>query len=367
MCFNHVLKVNFRYSVLEEVMQTLRRHRRGFTLIELLVVIAIIAILIALLLPAVQQAREAARRSQCKNNLKQLGLALHNYHDVYNTFPYRAGGTNTGTSDSNWGRGSGMIGLLPYIDQAPLFNQISSTLTVGGTTYQPFGPGPWISGYTPWQAVIPALLCPSDGQHYVQNSLGNNNYAFCAGDSADVTSTRPRGVFGVNSKIGMRDITDGSSNTVLMAERVFPHRANDIGMVAVATAFTSTVITPNDCRATYNGTTRQYNSGFTLRDFGGDRWADGGAGVSGFTTILPINSPSCTQVSHENQPGIYSAGSKHVGGAQALMGDGSVRFVSENIDTGNLGTNARGISGRSPYGVWGSLGSRDGGEIVGEF
>ncbi|WP_417850637.1 DUF1559 domain-containing protein [Thalassoglobus sp.] len=344
-----------------------RRQHRGFTLIELLVVIAIIAILVALLLPAVQQAREAARRTQCKNNLKQLGLALHNYHDVHNTFPYRTGGTNTGSSTSNWGRGSGMISLLPYIDQAPLYNQISGSLTINGVTYNPFGPGPWISDYTPWQAKIPGLLCPSDGLHISTNSLGNNSYAFSAGDSADVLSTNPRGVFGVNSSIRLRGLTDGSSNTILMAERIFPQRSNDIGMVAVATSFSDTTIIPNDCRAMYSTSNRAYITGSTLRDFGGDRWADGGAGVSGVTTILPINSPSCTQNNHENQPGIYSSGSRHVGGAQVLLGDGSVRFISENIDSGNLGVNARNISGPSPYGVWGALGSRSGGEVVGEF
>lgn len=345
-------------------------RRRGFTLIELLVVIAIIAILIALLLPAVQQAREAARRSQCKNNLKQLGLALHNYHDVHNTFPYRMGGTNfTGTNgnDSNWGRGSGMIGLLPYFDQAPLYNQISSPLTVGATTFPAFGPGPWITTYPPWTTKIAVLVCPSDVNHAAANTLGDNSYAFSAGDSADVNSSSPRGLFGNISRIGMRDITDGSSNTVMMAERVFPARTNDIGMVAVPTTFTATSIIPSDCRATYNTTTRQYDSTLTLRNFGGDRWADGGAGVCAVTTILPINSPSCALTSHEAQPGIYSAGSRHTGGAHVLMADGAVRFVSENIDTGNLGVNAVGINTTSPYGVWGALGSRSGGEVVSEF
>src|SRR5690606_28625210 len=106
-------------------------RRSGFTLIELLVVIAIIAILIALLLPAVQQAREAARRTQCKNNLKQVGLALHNYHDVFGSFTYKSGGTDRPPSSApcnlgNARRRSGWVGLLPYIDQGPLYNQIES-------------------------------------------------------------------------------------------------------------------------------------------------------------------------------------------------------------------------------------------------
>src|SRR5262245_31606503 len=101
-----------------------RRGRFGFTLIELLVVIAIIAVLVAMLLPAVQQGREAARRSQCKNNLKQLGLALHNYHEVYTVFPFECGGTGwTGDGTGSWGRLSGTVLLLPFMDQAPLWNQ----------------------------------------------------------------------------------------------------------------------------------------------------------------------------------------------------------------------------------------------------
>ncbi len=353
------------------MLKKIRARRSGFTLIELLVVIAIIAVLIALLLPAVQQAREAARRSQCKNNLKQLGLALHNYHDVFNTFPYREGGTslvpdnaNNG-QNSNWGRGSGMIGLLPYIEQQALFNQIASPLTINGTTYPAFGPGPWQSAYDPWKAKIPALLCPSDGNHY-NSTLGLTNYAFSAGDSVNVNTDSPRGIFGKRSRARMGDITDGSSNTIMMAERVFPMGANDIGAVK----FTSSVPTiPNDCRNAFNTSTRQYTSASDLGYYAGSRWADGGVAVSGFTTILPMNSPSCQGGSslHESRDGMYSAGSKHTGGAQALMGDGSVRFISENINTGNQSASANNVSGQSPFGVWGALGSKNGGEIVGEF
>src|SRR5215472_14104584 len=111
------------------------RNKRGFTLIELLVVIAIIAVLVALLLPAVQQAREAARRAQCKNNMKQLGLALHNYHDVATVFPFEAGGTGwSGPGTGNWGRLSGLVLLTPYLDQQGLWNQISTPMTVSWST-----------------------------------------------------------------------------------------------------------------------------------------------------------------------------------------------------------------------------------------
>src|SRR5438552_8131033 len=119
----------------EKMTTRCRRRRLGFTLIELLVVIAIIAVLIALLLPAVQQAREAARRSQCKNNLKQLGLALHNYHETYGVFPFECGGTGwTGSGTGNWGRLSGTVVLLPFLDQTPLWNQISTALPGGAVS-----------------------------------------------------------------------------------------------------------------------------------------------------------------------------------------------------------------------------------------
>ncbi len=338
-------------------------RQRGFTLIELLVVIAIIAILIALLLPAVQQAREAARRTQCKNNLKQLGLALHNYHDVYNTFTYRQGGTNTGDAiTGNWGRLSGMFGLLPYFDQGPLFNQVQSPLTIDGVSYPANGPAPWTEAYTPWTAVISGLLCPSDTTHVRVNRLGNSSYAFSAGDSSNVNAANPRGVFGVNSRANFRDFADGTSNTIMLAERMFPTSTNDIANVLYASNFT----VPNDCRATFNMTTRQYVTG-TPQQQTGDRWADGGAAYSAFNTILPINSPSCAHNNHDAQNGFYSASSRHTGGCHGLMGDGSVRFISENIDAGNLGIDAANPPGQSPYGVWGSLGTKAAGEVVGEF
>ncbi|QDU35838.1 Type II secretion system protein G precursor [Maioricimonas rarisocia] len=337
----------------------MRMRRRGFTLIELLVVIAIIAILIALLLPAVQQAREAARRSQCKNNLKQLGLALHNYHDTYGVFPYRQGGTNQSTH--NWGRLSGFVGLLPYVDQGPLFNQISSELVDGGTTYPPMGPNPWNGNYPPWQQTIPVLLCPSETSHSASDSIGDTTYGFVAGDTHNTNSSNPRGMFGLRSSTRFSDILDGSSNTIAMAEMKFPVQSGDIGHTAVGSNFT----VPTDCLATYNPTTRQYT--VTAHAWKGRRWSDGGAGSTAVTTTMPPNSPSCSHNNHDAQNGFYSAGSAHVGGCHTLMGDGSVQFISENIDTGNLSVDAATVGGVSPYGVWGALGTKAGGEVVGEF
>ena len=162
--------------------RTWRWWQRGFTLIELLVVIAIIAVLIALLLPAVQQAREAARRTQCKNNLKQLGLALHNYHDTHGTLPIGSGITDPGGVGGR--RQSGFVGMLPFIEQAPLYQQISGTYTnSGGTTWGPFQCEPWNTSYTPFTAKIPGFLCPSDADTTAGGAIGKTNYMFSRGDS----------------------------------------------------------------------------------------------------------------------------------------------------------------------------------------
>lgn len=351
-------------------------HRRAFTLIELLVVIAIIAILIALLLPAVQQAREAARRTQCRNNLKQMGLALHNYHDNFNVLVYRQGGSAGATDDlsGNRNRLSGLVGLLPYVDQGPLFNQISGGFTnTGGNPVNapPGGPAPWNQGganinYPPWRATIPGIVCPSAGVHRDTRPNGRTSYGFSAGDSVtSVQDRNPRGVFGYQSRVRIGDITDGTSNTILMAEMDFSTAGRDLSNVDQGTG--STI--PNDCRARFDRTTNQYVAAANPQPHRGARWSDGGAAFSAVTTILPPNSPSCTFGNGDATNGIYSSSSKHTGGVHVLMGDGAVRFISENIDAGNQaadGTQAT-MPALSPYGVWGALGTKSGGDVIGDF
>ena len=349
----------------------MKRIHRGFTLIELLVVIAIIAVLVALLLPAVQQAREAARRSSCKNNLKQLGLALHNYHDVYNKFPARKGGTDgTNSATSNRGRLSGYMGLMPFLDQAPLFNQVQ-----GGTP--PGGPSAW-SAWAAWNVRIPGLLCPSDGLSPVGDR--QNSYSFCVGDSAENPrdSTTVRGMFGNRACTSFSDILDGTSNTIAMSEHV---RANFV-LVAVDTqnyriiesvAMNQTPRTsPIACLSLVDRANWQTGMGTQIKGrFGTQIW-DGQVERVGFTTILPPNGPSCAEGVDPNADAAHIAlapSSAHTGGVHCLMTDGAVRFVSENIDTGNLAlpTPAQSSGGASPYGVWGALGTKSGGEVIGEF
>lgn len=348
------------------------RIRRGFTLIELLVVIAIIAILIALLLPAVQQAREAARRTQCRNNLKQLGLALHNYHDTFLVFPPRQGGSGAPNSSTGWHRQrmSAAVSLLPYYDQAPLYNSIMGLIP---------NQSPW-SDISQWNTVVPGLNCPTDsvGAPPAGTRRGLNNYVFCGGDSgvsggdpgnSSTPVTVPsRGLFGMGLCYGIRDCTDGTSNTVAMSERVRPIGGNSFGIVSSA----SSVATPIACAALFNKATLTYpGGGYTSDTSPGFRWGDGAAYFYAFSTNIPPNSASCFATATVNHWGtlIHSATSRHTGGVHCLMTDGAVKFVSENINTGNQASAlpAANGGGVSPYGVWGALGTRAGGETVSDF
>ncbi|NOX56508.1 MAG: DUF1559 domain-containing protein [Planctomycetes bacterium] len=352
-----------------------RTLTRGFTLIELLVVIAIIAILIALLLPAVQQAREAARRTQCRNNLKQLGLALHNYHDTYRMFPPGMGGTDApgwNCNQGNEGILAGFAMILPFVDQGPLWDRLSQ----GDGTYPPMGPCPWYN-YAPFRADVDTFLCPSDPEAVATgaSSNGRNSYAFSAGDTIrdNSYSTSVRGLFARFRCYSMRSIRDGSSNTIAMAEIAILAAGNRVLGGITCTGNNTLDQNPSVCLAlvdpadpnvfgTYN------NCGWNNR---GRRWADGRAPQTRFCTVLPPNSPNCNNASPNNDAswGLYSAQSYHSGGVNVLLADGSVRFISDSIDSGDLTQPQVGVTSNlpSPYGVWGALGSKNGGETIGEF
>lgn len=341
-----------------------RRIQRGFTLVELLVVIAIIGVLVALLLPAVQAAREAARRSQCINNLKQFGLALHNYHDTFQTFPYRQGGTGHAADSEGGGgntnAGSGMIMLLPFLEQGPLYDEIAS---------DGFGPTPWNATYAHWKQVIPGFLCPSDSPpstlgDSVYGTHGKNNYMFSWGDWMTeagymAEDKDPRGLFGFRSRVAIRDIKDGTSNTIAMSERAFSHDAKDvIGSIAINVS--DPAENPAVCLTTLDPANPRYYAGSTTRRSGAN-WANGNPFFAAFNTILPPNSPSCAISGWGGQGGILPPTSHHPGGVVALFADGSTRFVSETIEAGDP-TQPVSASSPSRYGVWGALGSKRGGE-----
>lgn len=341
-------------------------RRKGFTLIELLVVIAIIAILVALLLPAVQQAREAARRSQCISNLKQIGVGLHNYHDVHSCFMAGRIGPQINGGD----RWSGFVHLLPYIDQASLYQSFEQRHLNGGDIR------PWnewsIDGIRPTTVDIPALLCPSDT--YLKRNFGGqagNNYGFCYGDNGDrCDDINVRGGFGRITSTRERDIIDGTSNSIAMGELHRPIGNRSLGDVAENLGTAVVRDNPAGCLPTFDAATRRYASGVAMA--GGDqkrgyRWADGSAQFTGVVTVLPPNAPSCARDGSDSRDGLYSVASVHAGGAHVLMFDGAARFVSENIDTGDLSAPSITGGGESPYGIWGALGSIQGEEVIGDF
>jgi prepilin-type N-terminal cleavage/methylation domain-containing protein len=369
--------------------------RRAFTLVELLVVIAIIGVLVALLLPAVQAAREAARRSSCSNNLKQFGIAMHNYHDTYGVFPPRRGGTNGATQNTertlhNSDRKSAFVFLLPFVEQVPLADQVAG----GGTTstgfaIPPGGPAAWHSNtassgiYGPWQAQLKVVVCPSDNIIGLgSGNNGKNSYAFSMGDCIGsdgaggnnrwnvAANANGRGVFQGSQRCkGFKDITDGSSNTIAMSERVFHAQSGIVPATgqdqrkAVLSGITAVLTNPGIC-LTYPQNKR-YTTGSVKGRFGA-LWTDGQAERVGFNTIIAPNGPACVgdgDGNADSQGGVLPPASNHPGGVMGLMGDASVRFVSETINCGNLG--ALPVSnGPSPYGVWGAMGSIDGGEPI---
>jgi prepilin-type processing-associated H-X9-DG protein len=344
--------------------------------VELLVVIAIIGILIALLLPAVQAAREAARRTQCTNNLKQFGLALHNYHDTNKMFVYRKGGTGNGgwgnNNDGNGNRRSGFISLLPYMEQSAMWDQIKA----GDATTAPEGPRGWI-GWGPWNSPPTMLLCPSDGSTPALSSdtTGLHNYAMCVGDQvANIRDDQSvRGVFSYRLGAKIADITDGTSNTIMMSERLkaqYGVRTVQQGEIehVLGAAFNvgGVTTTPSVCLTVSDG--KYFTVGTTVTGEFGSNWNDGQPENMAFSTVLPPNGPACGDDPDGNDHVniVLPPASRHPGGVNCLLADGSVRFVGETINTGDLNV-AQPDSGQSRYGVWGALGSKSGGESVSDF
>jgi len=352
-----------------------RSSRSGFTLVELLVVIAIIGVMVGLLLPAVQAAREAARRMQCGNNLKQLALAHHNYESTYNALIARKGGTaGTANNLGNRNRLSGFIGLLPFIEQGPMYDAIQAGDPTAAPPIAPGGPTAW-GGWVRWNDSPATLRCPSDPGNNPGGRL--NTYSFSVGDQALGIRDNQivRGVFGNRRNTRFRDITDGLSNTILMSERLIhtngPRAQPSTPAVFQGTEFlvgTAEVPGVHDspilCRTVTLG--RWYVAGTGLNNRTGISWTDGQPHYVGFNTILGPNSPSCFNAgTWGDQDGmVLPPTSRHPGGVQIALADASVRFITDSVNAGNLAAASprSNNSGPSPYGIWGALGSKAGGE-----
>ena len=330
-------------------------RKRGFTLIELLVVIAIIAILIALLLPAVQQAREAARRTQCKNNLKQIGLALHNYESTHSILP--AGTFNaSGSGISN--NASPIPMLLPYIEQGNAYALFDFNVDLNGA----------VVNQAARQQMMPMFNCPSHPNTapfiltgtQCPNGCGTTTYAQSLGANANYASNN--GPFGRRYGAKFRDFTDGMSNTAMFGEiRLGPSTGsgNTTGVLAVTNPMyynTATALPFGTWDASTTGDTIAVaacdNAATTNYLYRGKQYYRGIVVTTYYSHTLTPNSRRHDCVRDTGLDRAHLAvRSYHVGGAHVVMGDGGVRFASDNIDEG----------------VWRSIGSKSGGEVIGEW
>ncbi|SMP74692.1 prepilin-type N-terminal cleavage/methylation domain-containing protein/prepilin-type processing-associated H-X9-DG domain-containing protein [Neorhodopirellula lusitana] len=401
------------------------RKNHGFTLVELLVVIAIIGVLVGLLLPAVQAAREAARRMSCSNNFKQIGLAVHNYHSAYKkngkymggTYQLNSGNSRAGTTANNLNWLSHWPGLLPFMEQQAVWEQFANPYQATGGTIPPMGPLVDISltehtaigNYDPFLTNIPTLRCPSDPGVGLP-AQGRTNYAACLGDSymlgdgsvigrngvedtAKVERLKKwqRGFYVPRVVTRFRDVLDGLSNTICMGEII-----TDLGDQDKRSHFAGNSAGPASRRNGANLTTNQTSglrstwcrqaldasrpqfwdfSGGTVTNYGGGennrgmKYAAGLPSYTAFTTILPPNTELCLSRGRLGA-GVLSASSRHQGGAHVLMSDGAVKFITDSIEAGDSTAevvgNGLADGSASPFGLWGSLGTRASKEIISE-
>jgi prepilin-type N-terminal cleavage/methylation domain-containing protein/prepilin-type processing-associated H-X9-DG protein len=350
---------------------------RGFTLIELLVVIAIIAVLIALLLPAVQAAREAARRTQCVNNLKQIGLALHNYHEVNGSFPMGSGNPTMGPNGSPAPLAkqglSALAAILPQLGESPIYNAINTSFGMADATSYPA----YQVNQTAQKSQIKEFLCPSDPNAFTSldtstNTANNSYYASIGattatyptgGDSGPTWASVPyTGLFAHQQVKAIRDVIDGTSNSIAFAEAIVGStsekaRGKLIGLTGVnippAAIQFSAFISPTDIQSGIAACSAAWQSGKSPDVQRGDSWMHGSMAMTLFNTIVTPNGESvewtyCSQTGSGSASRFSNCDSFHPGGVNVLMADGHVQFIKNSINQ------------RS----WWSLGTIAGGEVL---